>query len=355
MNSKKYVVVLYGMTVLLLIVNAFINYKYDLYGIFDKDFDKPRFAYINQRYAKMDYLLHEGKGKFDTIIFGSSRSEDMAPSNISNKTYSLTYSSGIPNDYLRDLKTLINNGTKIKTVYLGIDEFDYKKNPLELSSSINYVGYGTFSENLKYKLSLLFRWPGKKGFQYMAKTLKDYEIIYYIDKDGSKKRFAKASNNCIDWIKYVHDKKFSEPTGNPEKDARIVEVIKEIQEIKSLCDANGIDLEVYFTPTHITTYLSDDINNLNEFKRQLANVTEFKDFSTINFMTVNNCYWHETSHAGHEIVAMVTECLLNKNLDKMPEGFCVVVDKGNVEAHLNKMKRDREEYVASEHEQYIPQ
>lgn len=354
MNSKKYVVVLYGMTVLLLLVNAFINYKYDLYGIFDKDFDKPRFAYINQRYAKMDYLLHEGKTKFDTIIFGSSRSEGIVPSNISDKTYSLTYSSGIPNDYLRDLKTLIKNGVKLKKVYLGIDEFDYKKNPLEFSSSINYVGYGTFGENLKYKLSLLFRWPGKKGFQYMTKTLKDYETIYYIDKDGSRQGFEKPSTK-IDWHKYVYDKKFNEPTSNPEKNARISEVIQEIQEIKSLCDANGIDLEMYFTPTHITTYLSDDIDNLNEFKRQLANVADFKDFSTINFMTINNCYWQETSHAGHVILEMVTECLMNKNLDKMPQDFCVIVDKGNVEGHLNKMKRDREEYIASEHEQYIPQ
>lgn len=353
MNSKKYVVVLYSTTVLLLLVNAFINYKYDLYGIFDKDFDKPRFAYINQRYAKMDYLLHAGKGKFDTIIFGSSRSEGIVPSKISDKTYSLAYSSGIPYDYLRDLKTLIDNGVKLKTIYLGIDEFDYKKDPLELSNSINYVGYGTFSENLKYKFSLLFRWPGKKGFQYMTKTLNDYETIYYIHKDGSRQGFEKSSNK-IDWQKYVHDKKFSEPTSNPEKNARIDEVIKEIQEIKSLCDDNGVDLEVYFTPTHITTYLSDDINNLNEFKRQLANVVEFKDFSTINFMTINNCYWQETSHAGHEILEMVTESLLNKDLNKIPQDFCIVVDKESVEAHLDKMQKDREEYVASEHEQYIP-
>lgn len=353
MDSKKYVAVLYGITTLLLLTNAFINYKYDLYGIFDKNFDKPRFAYINQRYAKMEYLLNEGKGKFDTIIFGSSRSEGIVPSNISDKTYSLTYSSGIPNDYLRDLKTLIDNGVKLQTIYLGIDEFDYKKNPLELSNSINYVGYGTFSQNLKYKLSLLFCWPGKKGFQYMTKTLKDYETIYYIDKDGSRQGFEKSSNK-IDWHKYVNDRKFNEPTGNPEKNARIAEVIKEIQEIKSLCDVNGIDLEVYFTPTHITTYLSDDIDNLNEFKRQLANVVEFKDFSTINFMTINNCYWQETSHAGRQILEMVTECLLNKNIDKMPQDFCIVVSKGNVDDHLNKMKRLREEYIASAHEQYIP-
>lgn len=354
MNSKKYVVVLYSTTILLLLVNAFINYRYDLYGIFDKDFDKPRFAYINQRYAKMDYLLHAGKGKFDTIIFGSSRSEGIVPSKISDKTYSLAYSSGIPYDYLRDLKTLIDNGVKLKTIYLGIDEFDYKKNPLELSNSINYVGYGTFSENLKYKLSLLFRWPGKKGFKYMTRTLNDYKTVYNIDKDGSRQGFEK-SNNKIDWHKYVQDKRFEEPSANPEKNARIRDVVSEIKEIKDICDRNGIALKVFFTPTHITTYLSDDITNLNEFKRQLANVVEYKDFSTINFMTVNNCFWQETSHSDHEILELVTECLLNKRLDKMPEGFCIVVDKGNVKAHLNKMKMDREEYIASEHEQYIPQ
>ena len=73
MNSKKFLGIFLALTVCILGCNAFINYKYDTYGVFDKDFSKLRPAYLNERFAKMDFLLHEGKGKFDTFIFGSSR------------------------------------------------------------------------------------------------------------------------------------------------------------------------------------------------------------------------------------------------------------------------------------------
>ena len=68
MNSKKFLGIFLALTVCILGCNAFINYKYDTYGVFDKDFSKLRPAYLNERFAKMDFLLHEGKGKFDTII-----------------------------------------------------------------------------------------------------------------------------------------------------------------------------------------------------------------------------------------------------------------------------------------------
>ena len=109
MNSKKFLGIFFILTLFILGTNAAINFKYDLYGVFDKDFSKYRYCYVNERYAKINYLLHEGKGKYDTFIFGSSRSKGLDPKAFTTTTYNLAYSAGVPNDYLRDLRTLVKN------------------------------------------------------------------------------------------------------------------------------------------------------------------------------------------------------------------------------------------------------
>lgn len=106
---------------------------------------------MNERYAKIDYLLHEGKGKYDTFIFGSSRSKGLNPKTFSNTTYNLAYSAGVPNDYVRDLKTLVSNGIIPKTIYIGIDDFWL---PEEVHGNINFIGYGSYSDNINWPYCL---------------------------------------------------------------------------------------------------------------------------------------------------------------------------------------------------------
>lgn len=350
MNSKKFMGIFLALTVCMLGCNAFINYKYDLYGVFDKDYSKYRYCYVNERYAKIDYLLHQGKGKYDTFIFGSSRSREINPKSFSPTTYNLAYSAGVPNDYLRDLKTLVTNDVVPRKIYIGIDDFSYKRLPEEVHSNINFIGYGNYSENIKYKLALLFQKPKKDTIRYVFGKLNEPKMMYKVDTDGSI--MGEPNETKIDWNTYVNDERFSKPSFYSEKNERIKSTIAELKEIKSICDRYNIQLVLFMTPTHITTYLSNDIKNLNKFKRELVQINTFYDFSTINFYTTNNYFWRETSHARKVLLEKVTEALIRKEISKGYE--YILVTKDNVDKHLVKMLKDRENYSKTTHIQYIP-
>lgn len=300
-------------------------------------------------------MLHEGKGKYDTFIFGSSRSKGLDPKAFTTTTYNLAYSAGVPNDYLRDLRTLVKNDIIPKKIYIGIDDFSYKRLPEEVHSNINFIGYGNYSENIKYKLALLLRKPSNDTVRYMFGKLKEPKCAYKVDIDGST--MGENKDTKIDWHRYVHDERFSKPTFYPEKNKRIKETIAELMEIKSICKRYNIQLVLFMTPTHITTYLSDDIRNFNEFKYELAQVSDFYDFSTINFYTTNNYFWGETSHTGKFLEEAVTDELLGRE-DKrgiLKDNICAFVTKENVGEHLKKMLEDREKYNEEGHMQYVPE
>lgn len=352
MNSKKFLAIFFGVALVVLGCNAFINYKYDMYGVFDKDFTKFRYPYINERYAKMEFLLHEGKGKFDTLILGSSRVKGINPKWILGSTYNLGYSAGLPEDWLRDVKALVEHGVIPKKIYIGIDDFSYKRLPQEVHGNINFIGYSTPIENFKYELSLLLRKPDNDTYRYAFGKLKEIKFRYNISVDGSTD--SEPDSKTVDWNKYVHDESFLKPSFWPEKNKRTKQAVNEIRQIKQICAANNIELVLFMTPTHITTYLSDDIDNLNEFKYEIAQVSDFYDFSTINFVTTNNYFWAETSHAGKEALAMVASVLEQNPSKDIQDNFYVYVNKENVKVHLQKMLYEREEYLKNDHEQYVP-
>ena len=355
MNSKKFLGIFLALTVCILGCNAFINYKYDTYGVFDKDFSKLRPAYLNERFAKMDFLLHEGKGKFDTFIFGSSRCKTLKTTMLSGNVYNLSYSAGVPNDYLRDLKILLDNNIRPRKIYVGLDDFDYKRLPEEIHSNINFIGYGSTTDNLKYKIALLFSKPSNDTIRYARGKLTDYQCIYRVNIDGSSgSEKSDSDKNKIDWNKKVYDKIYESPTFVPEKNNRIKKTVAELKEIKRICDDNNIELCLFFTPTHITTYLSDDLNNFNKFKQEVSKISSFYDFSTINFITINNYFWGETSHARSLVLDMVADVLEGRQNDNIPKDFGVLVSEDNIKEHLEKMKNDRVQYLKSEHRQYVP-
>lgn len=356
MNSKKFLVIFGSIALIILGCNAYINYKYDMYGVFDKEFGKYRPSYLNERFAKMDYLLHDGKGKYDTFIFGSSRVQKFNPKLFSDSAYNLGYSAGLPFDYLRDLKTLVASGIKIKKIYLAIDDFSYKRLPEEVSSNINFVGYSGFSDNLKYKTALLLRFPEKEQYKYMQNKLDVYKLKYNINIDGSVDAQGTDNDRDIDLKNYVIDERFKKPTVYSERNKRTQAVIKEIKEFKRICEINKIELIVFMNPTHIVTYLNDDINNLNEFKRELVKAVDFYDFSTINFITKNNYFWIETSHTRPFVSDIIIKRLLEPN-NTIPhiKGFGIYLTSNNIDEYIAEYSNELYEYLNTQHDkQYLP-
>lgn len=276
--------------------------------------------YVNERFAKMDYLLHDGFNKYDTFIFGSSRVQKYNPKLISSSTYNLGYSAGLPHDFLRDLTTLVDNDYRIRNVYLTIDDFHYKRLPEEVNSNINFVGYGSYFDNLKYKVALLLSFPEKNHIKYAMGKLDVPTAKFNIDIDGST--VSKIPESSIDWREHSKSPIYGKPTYVSEKNKRTNITISEIKRVREICKNNRINLYVIFNPIHITTYLANDKDNFQEFKLELSKITPYYDFATLNTISKDNYYWTETSHFRECVADMIICKVLDKEyIGDLPSDF----------------------------------
>ena len=329
-----------------------INYFFDFYAVFNQNRD-VYYGSINDRYAKVSYILKNNK-KYDTFIWGSSRTQKMNPLIIDDQSYNMASIGGVVEDCLRDLKLLINNKIKIEKIYLGIDNFSYKYKNDDATLPLKRVPYnGDKITNIKYLVKIALKKPDVdliKGQLNNYKLEKNYltstgklEVPDFVEK--------KIEENLSE---YVYDKKFLQPTYDEDINEHIHKTLSVIRKIKKLCDDNNIKLVVFFNPVHITSYLKDDIHLSNHFKRELVKITDFYDFNYINFITINNYFWYETSHPRYFVCDWELKVITNQYDKNIPKDFGRLITKDNVDYYCEKYLKERMEFKKPS-KQYIPE
>lgn len=352
MNYKKFTYHFVAFAIIMFSIIIGINYFFDFYAVFNQN-RELYYGSINDRYAKVSYIL-KNNGKYDTFIWGSSRTQKMDPLIIDDKSYNMASIGGVAEDCLRDLKILLNNEIKIERVYLGVDNFFYKYKNDETILSLKRVPYDEDKIiNIKYLVKIALR---KLDINLIEEQLNNYKLEKnYLTSTGKLEvpNFVEKNiekNSC----EYVYNKKFLQPTYDEDSNEHIHETISVIREIKKLCDNNNIKFFVFFNPVHITSYLKDDIHLSNQFKRELVKITDFYDFNYINFVTINNYFWYETSHPRYFVCDWELKVITNKYDKNIPKDFGYLITKENIDYYCNKYIIDRENFKKPS-KQYIPE
>ena len=116
MNSfKKHIInMLITVSSIVLIVSAF-NYTLDFYGVFSvrkvfKDFTP------NEHSLKLNFILSEENRS--NLIFGNSRSGVVNSFDKYRSWYNMSYSMGVPEEFLMDLKKIFNERSDINEVLI---------------------------------------------------------------------------------------------------------------------------------------------------------------------------------------------------------------------------------------------
>ena len=321
---KKYVYRLLGIFILTMLITMGWNYVFDTSGLFNQDFSIKRVE-PNQHFVKMRYILAEPK-KYDAFCFGSSRVGNIDLLKIDNglNYYNMTYSEGLPAEWLADLQTFIKNGVSVKQVMIGLDDFSLRVDPESHKNQWLRIPYT--EHNLKTYFSYLLKKPEKP-----ANTGNKGSVF---DIYGSGRPLHPEPDEAIeaDIEKHLSSDKFKKPTSY--KGNRIEQTISDLSAMKTLCDANNIKLIVFINPINAITYHDTNLTEFNEFKRQLAQVTDYYDFSGLNEITTNNYYYYETSHYR----PLVGDMIVNRLFNKGNENFGVYVTKENVDEHLRKLE-----------------
>lgn len=352
MEAKKFFTIFLSVIVGAIVVIAGANYYFDYYGVFHTDNKRIYSNSLNDRFVKMRYLLTDyNYTKYDSYLWGSSRVMKMDSRVTEQKTYNLGAPAGMTEDCLQQLQLLKKNGADIQTIYIGLDDFSYYRSDAIIRKNSAWILYQdniyrdmeTYS---RYLLTPSILKRVKEDANLKGNTvLLDWGVTY-IPEEVDKKIEEDPSE-------YVISKKFMKPTVFKGDDGEFIRCIENLRAIKNLCKEYNIEMKVFFMPHHMTTYLNDDMELMNRFKKELAKISPFWDFSGVNYVTANNYFWYETSHPRVFICDKILDTVSGQNQMTWVPDFGVYVTEENVDAFCEKAVRDREAYDPN-HEQWVP-
>jgi len=284
----------------------------------------------NKNYIKMKYIL-SNPDKFDTYLFGSSRVGAIHVEKIEGeKCYNMTYSAGMPDEHLKNLKTFFENGIYPERVYIGVDSFAYSidadrhieepmRCPYEDLDVINFIKLYIAPHVAMDSLQTSYE-------ARMDKT-DNYDEIFY--EYGW-------------WCDYGEpaipdDDNLAPFIGG---DYYMDEAIETIREIKELCDANNVEVIFFTNPMFYTTYQASVSKHYYEFLERLAGVTDFYNFNCYNEFNISKSNFTDTSHYNAEVGDMIINVITKgEKYDGLYQsGFGQYITKDNVDDLLTVLR-----------------
>lgn len=330
-SKKRYPIVLIITGLLLTLALPALNYISDPWRVFHKDYGHAyKGTGANLSYLKVAYLQEHPK-KYDTLLFGSSRNFVINEAAISNKSYNMAYTFGVVGTHLHNLQTIIKT-VKLKSIWIGINDFEIWKDPNDFYNDLQRRPYPLNFYELAsfYKFYLLANIrheqvdiiSGKRPLQKSGRIIRDELVNNYKRAKlppYSKKRAIKMNKMGALLLQYKD--------GN----FRIDQTIKEIKEIKKLCDTHNIELKLFYYPIFYKTYIYYNQYKIEEFKRKLATVTGFYDFYELSPDAFNEMNWYDTGHFLQPLAdKIIAEIKANKHY----------VDNNNIEEHLLSVRKE---------------
>jgi hypothetical protein len=235
---------------------------------------------------------------------------------------------------------------------IGLDDFSYKVDPKTHFDQMLRQPYPeTIGESvLNYYIRYLIRMPDKKvlkttlqAYRDRKKGIKTYFDHYDFYNTGRGKTDFIDEKIEKDPEQHRKDKKFEKPAVF--RGDRVRETLDEIKQIVDFCKANKINLYIFINPHHHITYINSNLNQFFYFKKELAKITDYYDFSGLNTITTDNYYYYETSHYRTIVGDMILNRIFGYPDIKVPHDFGVKVTKNNIDEHLEKQKKEVKNYL----------
>ena len=266
-----------------------INYIADPSRILHHDYSyRYEDFHPNKLSLKTLYLL-KNKNKYDTLVYGSSRGEFVDASLISKNAYNMTHGFGTVGTYLNNLKTLLENGVKLKNVWISINDYVIWKD--QTDSLIKLI----YQDNLLYDAGLYARSLFTLNPKYI-KILKDKNPLIKTQEvtDPNQRTLRGRKQEHI--VQQQSKRYIPAATLGYTGQFRVKKAIEEIAQIKALCEENDINLTVLMYPIYWKTYLIYDQDQINMFKKELVDLTSFYDFYDLSEISLDQKNWFEGSH-----------------------------------------------------------
>ncbi len=311
----------------------------DPYNIFHASNPVDNGVEPNKNYLKMKNVLSH-PDRYDSFLFGSSRVGFIDVSRMEDGNYyDMMYSEGLPAEHLDNLKQMIKHGIVPKNVTLGVDDITYFVDPALHTNQLYRLPFpwdGTPSE----KLGFYLRYFDLITLSQSLHVLHDHKIN---DPEAMSRLMSTGTENLkiVPAFNYEGADAWWSSYYYPRE-----EVLEEIREFKELCDENDIQLRVFTNPLHALTYTKDIANGYLVFLEELAEITDYWNFSGYNEITLNYDNYYETSHYCPAVGNLMIDTVYYGKTDETLEsqGFGVYVTKENVKELTTLLREQAENY-----------
>ncbi|WP_300363798.1 hypothetical protein [Fusobacterium sp.] len=314
---KKFFLINIALIILGFIFLIATNYYIDSYGVF---FRKLEYQTLepNQNYIKTRYII-SNPDKFDTFLFGSSRVGSIPVEIIKkDRIYNMTYSEGIPEEWLETISIFIEKNVKVKKILIGIDDISFKVNGQNHSKEQMRMSYNFLEKNnLKIKEYLLVNPFTKYNKEKLKNLLKNKKTNnknnFYLNGRFFKEDLERKDLEIeTDLFKHLNKKEFTKEGDYKNRKflekKKIYDIFKEIERI---CIENNVEIIYFFNPVHKNALSFEEKKEYekirNEFK-EIFSKNIIYDFADTE-ISYNNYYWYETSHyrsnVGHRILKRI--------------------------------------------------
>ena len=326
-----------------------VNYVVDPFNIFHTHFLKYK-VQENERFVKIEYL-EKNHNKFNGYLFGSSRIGTTDPKVVeqyipNSKFYNMELSSANLYEYNLHLKYFIKKKYPINYLYLQLDLEDiqyYGQSELDVLSKphpytvgdslpLYYFQYltGFFPINIQEKI--------KDNLSHHQEV--EHNLTNGIWSVPNKER--EISENCEEYVQNVRN--FNTKHYRVLQYGKKNQNIKAIKEIVSLCKENHIKLYLFITPHNqnmMDTFYLDDCYS---YLQDIAEITEYYDFSGYNSITTNNCNYYEASHYRPLVGKLIASKIFQDKKIAVPNDFGVWVTKSTIKRHIEELKKEYLKY-----------
>lgn len=310
------------------------NYFQDEYGVFGRKYNSIYSIDIfqNEQHLKLKRLTNKELPKYDSLIIGLSQAQVISTKKLGDNWYNLASMTVSPYEFIDTMDYLKNHDVRIKKILLHLQkDAAFMSRQYAVNEKNKYFMLTGFpfknSEKLKFYMNYLFLSPSLKNrreycidINYKLKELydgslsgkKDIKTLKYNHK-GTKDLYVIADD-----AKYKND--ISE------------EMLSELIKIRDYCEKNNIEIIVYLAPDNIIMDKYYNSEQYNIFKKKLAEIFSYYDFSTENEIIINSenyiNYNHFSAHTGDLIIDRIFR--QDKNSPPKIKGFGEYVKKTNI-------------------------
>lgn len=349
-NSKSWIKKFFLTSAVVMLFVSFVNIIVDPYGIFDiiniEGFNTNKSKITTDQIPRFYAAKRMSP---DNMIFGTSRVGSINPRLISEYAGGKTYNFSIAGSHIFLQNCYINyflDTYQLKTIILGLDFFSFiefsdnilkHKQALERVKSRFYINdYLVSVVNIDTFLNSINTVKDNIRGRY---KVTDYQIGMNIFEEYKEKIEADGLtyvNSSIERVIRDYNRDYYR-LDNFSKES-ITQNLLYVKEIINKASKKGVNIKIYINPVYFLQYDLIVHNGLKDYylqwKKELAKITSYYDFSGYNFISTNPIYWYDSSHFRENVGDLIIKTLFTGDII---ENFGAYIDLTNVTSYNQYM------------------